>query len=197
MRRTPEWVAPDVTLRREIERRIEESLEQDMQELPPTGPYSFYYRHFPYYMLHPLRSMANEEDFEDGRQMGHRVLPPFWDVELVDFLIRVPPEHLNRGGCSKGLVRETLGRRFPQWGFGRHKKVSAASFVNSIMLGQGPAAWQKVGGTPALTGLGVVDATALDSIMAATLSSNPRAQLWHSHRLWEVLSLETWLRPRL
>jgi hypothetical protein len=198
MRKTLKWIAPELALRRGINDRIEESLEQDMRESPPTGPYGFYFRDLPYHMSHPLRSIDNEEDFEEGRQMGHRVLSPYWDAELVEFLIRTPPQLLNRGGRAKGLVREELDRRFPQVGFERHKKVSAVTFINAILLAQGPVAWQKLGGTPALIELGIVDDTAFTSIMAAaSLSSNPRIQIWDSHRLWEVLSLETWLRARL
>src|SRR4030095_3566836 len=61
---------------------------------------------------HPMISWELEELFEVYRGVGVRILQPFWDADLVDLLFRMPPFVLNRGGRSKGLVRDSLARRF-------------------------------------------------------------------------------------
>ena len=37
---------------------------------------------------HPLVSMELEELYTQGRRLGLRILQPFWDAQLVDFLDR-------------------------------------------------------------------------------------------------------------
>ena len=74
------------------------------------------------------------------------------------------------------------------------KKLSATSFFRSITEREGGAAWQKMGGTPALAELGIVDESVLKTTLVAALDGkpDPRAFL-----LWSSLSLEAWVRPRL
>ena len=50
---------------------------------------------------------------------------PFWDVDLVEFLSRVPPRLRNEDHLSKSLVRKTLVKRFPEAGFDQQKKILA------------------------------------------------------------------------
>ena len=58
-------------------------------------------------------SMDLEEQYELGQRAGVRLRHPYWDVDLVEFLMRTPPDLLNGKGKSKGLVREALADRFP------------------------------------------------------------------------------------
>ena len=81
-----------------------------------------------------MLAMENEECFESWRMMGVRELLPFWDPDLIKLLYRIPPEFLNRGGRSKGLVRDMLARRFPHLGFERQKKVVAIDFFRSVSI---------------------------------------------------------------
>ena len=88
---------------------------------------------------------------------------PYWDVDVLEMLYRIPPHLLNKGGRSKGLVRQTVARRFPQLGFERQKKVIATNLFNSMMLQDGKKAWRVLGGTQALAKLGIVDEERLGS----------------------------------
>ena len=63
-----------------------------------------------------------------------------------------------------------------------------------MMLQDGKKAWQAMGGTPALAELGVVDPERLGSTIEGILAGN---QLRQAYRIWDVLKLESWLRPRL
>jgi hypothetical protein len=143
---------------------------------------------------HPLVAMELEEYFDAGRRLGVRFGHPFWDADLLSFLYRTPPELLNQGGRSKGLVRSTLARRFPELGFERQRKVSGTPVSRRIFVEQGGAAWRKLGGATALADLGVVDANAVFDQVNGLLSIRPVANNVHSYRIWDLVSLEAWAR---
>src|SRR5437588_460285 len=77
---------------------------------------------------HAIVSWEWEELFEVYRRLGMRLLQPFWDPDLIDMLYRTPPLRLISDGRTKGLLRASLGRRFPALGFERQRKVEASSF---------------------------------------------------------------------
>jgi asparagine synthase (glutamine-hydrolysing) len=190
-RTTPEWAAPDPLLKQEIDQRLETRLGQ-RKSMRDTG--KFYVRELWECLEHPLTVMEMEEFFESGTWMGLRILMPYWDVDVIEMLYRVPPHLLNKGGRSKGFVRQSVARRFPQLGFERQKKVTATNVFNSIILRDGKKAWQVLGGTPALVKLGIVDEERLGSTIENLLAGNqPRL----AYRIWDVLNLEAWLQPRL
>jgi asparagine synthase (glutamine-hydrolysing) len=196
-RATPSWVAPGAALRRELDQRLGELVEAAFRAPEPSGPYGFYMSpttEAPSNFVHPFASTQQEETFEAGRRLGLRVLQPYWDEELVDFLFRTPPQLLLQGGREKGLVRQTLARRFPRLGFDSHRKVTALNFFQSLLRQEGPRAWRKMGGAPALVGLGIIDGKRIDSVLAEGFSSK---QLRTVSRIWEVLSLEAWARPHV
>jgi len=182
---TPSWVAPDISLRRSIDDRIEAFLP------PAIAPHGLYWREATIGLDHPIISMDFEEHFELGRRAGARLVHPYWDVDLVELLMRTPPDLLNAKGKSKGLVRETLARRFPLLGFERQKKVSASSFFQDLVMREGPALWQAAGGARALAALGLVDPIVLDSTIERMFAGAERHNLY---RVWEVLRLERWVR---
>jgi asparagine synthase (glutamine-hydrolysing) len=185
-RSAPEWLAPDPSLRRELDQALDQSAERSLQEPPAEPLYLRYHRR--------LLEMDLEDDFEISRQLGLRVLHPFWDADVVDFLYRTPPALLNRGGRSKGLVRGTLAQRFPSLGFEQQRKLLLFRFYRDRVLTEGPAAWREMGGVPSLSELGLVDAPRLNANVAAIFSGRRLPQF---SQIWDALNLETWLRPRL
>jgi asparagine synthetase B (glutamine-hydrolysing) len=187
----PAWLAPDPELRREMERQSEVGRHMAGRTLGPGG---FYFRDLHRALDHPLTTLELEEMFESGRRLGLRVLMPFWDAELVRFLCRVPPRLLNQGGRSKGLVRTMLEQRFPQLDFGTQKKIVSLDFFRSTMLNEGERAWRSMGGVPALAELGIVDAVAVDRVLREILDHRRQSDAF---RIWDILNLEAWLRPRL
>jgi asparagine synthase (glutamine-hydrolysing) len=186
---TPEWVAPDPTLRREIDHRAEQILSSQPE------PRSFYFEEVRSSLDHPLVSIEMEENFEWRRRTGLRLLMPYWDADLVAFLYRTPPELLNRGERTKALVRQTVARRFPGLNFERQKKVLALNYIRSMLLEEGGRLWQVMGGASALAELGIVDAPALGLTMSELLSGTRPP--WETSRIRDILLMEAWLRPRL
>jgi asparagine synthetase B (glutamine-hydrolysing) len=191
---TPPWIAPDPQLQSQMRKRIEECVLQQLKEPEPAGRYGYYLRGIPPAFAHPRTSCDLEENFEAGRRLGMRIREPYWDADFVQFLCRVPPELLLRGGREKGLVRETVARRFPNLGFERHRKVSASDFFRVTLQTEGQAAWKRTGGTPALAELGIVDPQAVDALVVKCFNTT---DLRVAHRLWELLILEAWLQPRI
>jgi len=183
---TPSWVAPEPSLRKSIDERIEASL-------PPANPsHGFYYREGITGLEHPIISMDLEEQYELGQRAGVRLRHPYWDVDLVDFLMRTPPSLLNGKGRSKGLVREALASRFPALGFESQKKVTAAPFYTRLARTEMPELWRAAGGARALAKLGVLDPGELDVYLERIFTgAEPDRRL---HIAWEVLRLEKWVR---
>ena len=127
---------------------------------------------------------------EQGRQIGVRFLHPFFDPDLIEMLYRTPPRLLNAGGRSKGLVRETMAKRFPGLGLERQRKVLATSFFQSLLLREGPALADLAGDFPALSGLGIVNGAALAAFIRQALRQpGPRLQ-----QIWHAINLEIWVR---
>jgi asparagine synthetase B (glutamine-hydrolysing) len=189
---TPEWIAPDPALKMELTRRTTESILEEMSRAEPTGPYGFYrFSSISFTFSHPLNSLAQEENFEVGRQLDMRLLHPYWDNQLIQYLCKVPPRLLLRGGREKGLVRQSIATRFPELGFESQKKVQASSFFRSITHKEGPSAWQRLEGAKALQELGIVRSNMINDIMQQSFSSD---STFTSFRAWEVLNLESWVR---
>jgi asparagine synthase (glutamine-hydrolysing) len=182
----PDWVAPDSRLRKELGRRAAGANE-------PAEVNSHYLREMRLYFDHLLPCWEVEECFENARRMGLRILHPFEDADLADFLYRTPPQLLYRDGRSKGLVRQFLARRFPRLGFERQKKVFS-TFFNSTLLEEGRAACDWMGGTPALVHAGIVDGRKVGVVIDDILVNKTMPQAF---RIWDVLNAEAWLRPRL
>ena len=183
--RNPGWVAPDPSLRREMDRRADR--EVDAARSPQPG--SFYLRNIRAIFTAVGRSMELEESFEFGRHLGMQVLQPFWDADLVAFLYRTPPEYLVWNGRTKGPIRRLLAERLPGLGFEAQRKVTIGTSWRDMIAAEVPQAWKKMGGLKALPALGLVDVAALERSMAESS--------WQAFSLTSTLNVEAWLRSRL
>ena len=185
---TPQWVAPDRALRAAMDARAGRNLDE------PNPPHGFYFRDARTALEHPLMAIELEEHFEFGRRADLRLLHPYWDADVVDLLMRIPPHRLNQGGRAKGMVRHMLARRFPGLGLERQKKVAATSFYHRILLDEGPRVWKALGGPRELSRLEIVDAKVLESTVQTLFAGSQPQQLY---RIWDVLGLESWLRAQV
>jgi asparagine synthase (glutamine-hydrolysing) len=181
---TPSWIAPERALRRSMDERALAA------QRPPSGR-DLYWREMDEALDHPLTSLEVEETYESGRRTGVPVLQPFWDADLVRFLVRTPPELLNRGGRSKSVVRDMVARQVPGLGFERQRKVSATSVALGAMFEAAEPAWRQLGGVPCLGELAIVDAGLLESEMKRIVAERDRR---NAYRLWYALTVEAWLQ---
>ncbi|MGI8873765.1 MAG: asparagine synthetase B family protein [Egibacteraceae bacterium] len=188
---TPPWVLPEPALARTLEAR---ALGMIAAWPPPLG--ANYYEHECRAALDGvIAAMELERRFEEGRRLGVQIMEPFWDVDLQELLLRVPPELLNRDGHTKGLVRARVARRLPGLGLASRPKVIGDALANEIFVSEVPGALREIGGAQALAELGIVDAREVERAVTR-MASDPRARA-DGHRLWHLLNLEAWVRPRL
>jgi hypothetical protein len=180
----PAWAVPDAGLRRQVRERALAAREQ-----PPTR--DFYRRELDMSLTHPLVSLDAEEVHENGLRAGAPIRQPFWDPDLIQFLARTPPELLNQGGRSKGVVRDMVARQFPGLGFERQRKIVATPFAGEFLLAELPGAWNDLGGLRALSTLGVVDGAAVDFEANRIFREQNAVDV---HRLWYLITLEAWVR---
>jgi asparagine synthase (glutamine-hydrolysing) len=186
---TPSWVSPDPAVAQEMAERAFTLV----TEWPPSS--DFYYHECRAALDHVTVSLEMERLFEEGRRTGIPIMEPFWDAELQAFLYRVPPDVLNQGGRTKGLVRGMLARRFPELGFERQKKVIATSFATDTFVSELPKSFEEMGGAQTLSELGIVDPARIDEAVTRMVS-DPRERRT-SNWLWHLLSLEVWVRARV
>ncbi len=192
--RSPAWVSPSPDLQRELRVRMERWTAESLEVPEPSGPYGFYLSTLPGGFLHPLRSLDCEEVFQSRRRTGVRELQPYWDADLIQFLCRVHPTTLDRGGRSKGLVRDQMAARFPALGFERHRKVSASTFFSERMAEEGPVAWEQLGGVKSLAALEIVDSRKAEAAARANISAIVRSG---NIRVWEMLNIEAWVSGKV
>lgn len=181
----PGFISPAADLRDQQRERAQWNL---VEADPAAG---FYLREVRQSMVSALTSWELEEQHEFGQRAGVRILHPYWDPDLIDLLYRMPPERLMRGGRSKGLVRATVARRFPNLGFERQRKVAATAFYRTILQTEGPAIVRSVGALEALGSLGVVEPTRTRALLRDAFDTGGN----DLHRMWHLVNLETWARP--
>jgi len=184
----PKWLAPDAALRKKLEQRWEQ---RSIRERHADTSDSFYIREMKLGLDHPLVSWETEEQFEFGRMAGVRMVHPLWDPDLVDLLYRTPPFMLIHDGRTKGLVRASLGRRFPHLGFERQRKVEGTRFYSSLIYREAGKIWEQLGGVSTLASLGVVDERTVGPSFDHLLA---RRRHGDAHRAWSILNLESWAR---
>lgn len=185
-----DWIAPDLELRRRLNDRIQrgEGVEQNKKS-------THYDRAGRVGLGHTIMSWEMEELFHVYQRLGLRIFHPYWDADLIELLYRVPPFQLNSGGRTKGLVRDSLARRFPQLGFERQRKMMCVDFYRDLIEQDARAKWKELGGTPCLTSLGIIDEeknrTRVEHLLGHMKDSKD------AFRVWTVLNLETWARAQV
>ncbi len=183
----PAWVAADPAIRAAMVERAE-------QFIAPARPaHGFYMREARLSLTHPAVMHDMEETQELGRRNGQRVIHPFWDVDLVSALYRTRPDTLDADGQFKWLLRRRVAPRLPNLGLERRGKMSAGFVFAGIMHREAETAWRRLGGVTSLGRLGVVDPASVKSRGGTPWSGT---EAGGPSRLWNVLNLESWVRPR-
>ena len=183
----PDWVAPDPSIRRAMDERIDRFID------PARPKGGFYQREARTSLRHPAITQDMEETQEFGRRHGLRMLHPFWDVDLIELLHRVPPDLLMNDGRSKWLLRRKVAHRLPGLGLERRGKASAANVFRGLLEREAPVEWTRLNGAPALERIGVVRTADIGS-------GDPTRSLigkaGGTGRLYTLLNLEAWVQQR-
>ena len=142
-------------------------------------------------MQAPLFHLERDQAFEWARQLGFTMLFPYFDRDLVELSLRMPPQELIAGGRHKTPLRRLAAARLPSVAI-RARKVDFTETVHPILRPAGRAAWRAFGGAARLAELGVVDAGRVERFMGDYFEGRSRDWL----HTWLVLSTEAWLRAR-
>jgi asparagine synthase (glutamine-hydrolysing) len=186
----PEWVAPGAEGEAEIDRRAEL-----FAALRPRRLGARYADETRQGLVHPIVSTESEEHVEHGRRLGAPLRHPYLDPALAKLLCAARPSDLTEESRSKAPLRALVDEAFPGLGFGAQRKPVAAHYVADLMTSMGLEALRRLEGPLALAQLGVVDPAGVGA-MADALAGG-RADWLAPYRLWEVLCLEAWARPRM
>jgi asparagine synthase (glutamine-hydrolysing) len=186
-RARPPWLAPaDAALIASLEQRPLKSPPVEMA--PGEGAYVRAMRGLP---QSPTFSMELEQSHAWTQLAGFRFLYPYFDRELVELSLRMPPEHLIAGGRAKAPLRRLVAERLPSVAMPAGKVLFGQSFDRLFRL-HGRRAWAALGGPRVLGDLGIVDPLRVTALMEDYFGGvGPRSMV-----PWLVLSTELWLQAR-
>jgi len=135
--------------------------------------------------------MQLEQSHAWAGQAGVGLLFPYFDRDLVELSLRMPPAHLLAGSRAKAPLRRLVAERLPSVGV-PGQKVLFGQLFDRLFRTHGHRAWTTLGGPRMLGELGIVDPQRASALMDGYFNgSNPR-----SLEAWLVLSMELWLRAR-
>ena len=184
---TPSWIAPEPTLRAEIDRREAESFGK-----LTASKIRNHSQRFARSMLDlPQKWLFHEENFALASHAGVRMGQPFWDADLIDLMMKIRPQVRTRDGWTKYLLRDPLVRRFPGLGFERRLKSYTGNAILSALVAGAADARRALGGTWRLEELGVIDSVRVRWLLDRALAGSDHEQ-WV--QAWNLLNLETWAR---
>jgi hypothetical protein len=186
-RACPPWLVPaDPDLIAKLERR---PLELAPVELAVgEGAYVRAMRGLP---QSPTFSMELEQSRAWAEQAGFRLLFPYFDRDLVELTLRIPPAQLVAGGRAKAPVRRLVAERLPCVAMPTAKVLFGQLFDRLFRL-HGRRAWTALGGPRRLDELGVVDPRRVGLLMEDYFTGGAPGSI----APWLVLSMELWLRAR-
>lgn len=186
-RARPPWLAPaDEDLLARLERRPLEV--PPVETAPGEGAYVRAMRRLP---QSPTFSMELEQSHAWAAQAGFRLLFPYFDRDLVELSLRMPPAHLVAGGRAKAPLRRLLTERLPSVAMPARKVLFGQLFDRLFRL-HGRRAWTALGGPLVLGDLGIVDPSRVSALMEDYFNGVAPSSL----EAWLVLSMELWLQAR-
>jgi hypothetical protein len=184
------WVMPDPVMRDEFGAWA-------VARLPAPRASELYEHSRSELLVHPNVAEYCENAFAARRRLGIPTRAPLLDAAVVEFLFNVPASLLIHRGEAKWLARRLLAPKVGRLAYEWPKTVYGDSFWTWVMRREGADAWEHLGGAPILTDLGVVDGERLDAIFRGSRRTGTDEWLGEALTLWHVMSLESWLRPRL
>jgi asparagine synthase (glutamine-hydrolysing) len=186
-RARPRWLVPDDEgLIEKLECRPLDS--RSVEIAPGEGAYVRAMRRLP---QSPTFSMGFEQSYAWADRVGFRLLFPYFDRDLVELSLRMPPEHLIVGGRAKAPLRRLVAERLPSVAM-PGRKVLFGRMFDALFRPHGRRAWSKLGGPRMLGELGLVHPRGLKAMMEDHFSGAAP----NGVQAWRVLSMELWLRAR-
>jgi len=186
-RACPSWFIPfDGDLIGRLERRRIDMRPVEMA--PGEGAYVRAMRGLP---QSPTFAMELDQTCAWTSQLGFRLLFPYFDRDLVELSLRIPPSQLIAGGRAKAPLRRLVAERLPAVGLPSRKVVFSRLF-HTLFRRHGRRAWQALGGPIVLNELGIVDPRGANTMMDTYFDGAGG----NGAKAWMMFSTELWLRAR-
>jgi hypothetical protein len=186
-RSRPPWLAPtDAELIGRLEQRPLQPAH--VEAAAGEGAYVRALRRLP---QSPMLSMQLEQSVAWAGPTRFSFLFPYFDRDLVELSLRIPPEHLLAGGRAKAPLRQLVAERLAAVAI-PGSKVLFGRLFDPLLREHGRRAWTALGGPVALADLGVVDPDPVNAFMQGYFEGRAGRTL----DAWLVLSMELWLRSR-
>jgi hypothetical protein len=184
-RSVPQWFAPDASVRASI-------VERNASAVIPAP--RLLLAHDLFMSLHrSWFGLTLESYFEIGQRLNVRIRHPLLDDDLLDFAVAVPGAVLMLDSWIKGLARRYVLDRLPELGAAWPAKGNTRPYGLAVIARDGRSAYDALGGARTLSELGVVS---FDGFAAAAAQVLEAGDLSRAEDVWEVLSLEAWVRAR-
>ena len=120
----------------------------------------------------PLLLIERDQSYAWARSLGFTFLYPYFDRDLVDLSLRIPPDELISGGRHKAPLRRLVAARLPSVAM-HAKKVDFIQALHDMLRPAGRSAWRSCGGPVMLAELGLVDVGRLDRLHGRLLRWAP------------------------
>jgi asparagine synthase (glutamine-hydrolysing) len=125
---------------------------------------------------------------------GLEVAFPFFDRDLIDFILRVPGEVLHPGGVPKGLLRQAMEGVLPEKIRQRDWKADFTAIVNAGVRSDLPAIRELLGPGARVREHGFVTSGGLDRWLSGVEAGLGTATHDTAWELLDLTGLELWLR---
>jgi hypothetical protein len=119
-------------------------------------------------------------------------LSPYYDVDLVEFLLALSPSALLYEGNVKGLAYASFARQAPGLVGQRPRPAWFNSVLGHALRAEAGTALRDLGGLPLLGGMGVVD-TERATAFVHRVSQLPEMSYYQA---WRLLATEAWFQTR-
>jgi len=188
-----EWIAPDPQVRKGLEQRMNESLENNRANNKKNGEYGFYLSNLSDYM-HPINSREYEEIFEYSNEIDMMILHPFLDSDVVEYLVRIKPHLLYKDQRSKAVVRGYINSKYPNLGFLNQKKVLSLDLFNSLVFKEFRKLYDTNRGVKFLDDIGVINQSLFSKYVDEVLNQDGKRGAFN---IWNALNLNCWAESKI
>jgi asparagine synthase (glutamine-hydrolysing) len=180
----PPWALPHAALRREV-------LERRASTHPwVTGSRPSWRAEL---LAGPLIPVYLESSYLDSQRLGVSLRAPYFDADLVEFLLRAPVDVQLYGDRFKGLGYASYHRRAPEGSTHRPRRAWFEPDFEELRATEMPVALDRMGGVSRLSELGIIDRKVVE--LALREGCDPATIGYYE--AWQVLACEAWIRGRL
>ena len=116
-------------------------------------------------------------------------LMPFYNQDVVELALRIPPPVLYATGYMKAPLRRFVRQSLPSVALPT-RKVDFTETGRTVLRAGAARTWRRLGGVPALASFGAIDGEWADRFMRRWIQGDEQGWLL----AWALLSTEAWVQ---